>query len=247
MTPLRHPARPSAGIAWAVLFGLWAMGVTAPAARADPARALKHFEIGKRYFQVEEYRKAIEEFKAAHVDEPDPAFLYNIADCHRRLGETKEALTFYRRYLSLSPPDAPHRAIAGKRIQEIEETADGKAAAPPAGPAAGAAGPAPASASTSAPASTTAPGASSPGISSLAAPPPSGPNAGAGAMLAPAPDAALTSTSGEAASPPFYRRAWFYVVLGVVVVAAAAGVWFAASSGGTDIPGTPLGNQPVFE
>src|SRR5206468_5347119 len=83
-----------------------------------------HFERGKRYFQVDEFRKAIEEFKAAHVEKPDPAFLYNIAECHRRLGETKDALVFYRRFLSLSPPNDPARPNARRRIAELEARRD---------------------------------------------------------------------------------------------------------------------------
>jgi len=54
---------------------------------ADAAQARVHFERGRTYFEVDEYRKAIAEFKAAHIEKPDPAFLYNIAECYRRLGE----------------------------------------------------------------------------------------------------------------------------------------------------------------
>ena len=33
----------------------------------------------------------------------DPVFLYNIAQCHRLLGENAEAVRFYRRYLEAAP------------------------------------------------------------------------------------------------------------------------------------------------
>src|SRR3954447_17032851 len=89
-------------------------------ALADAAGARAHFDKGRTFFEVDEYRKAIDEFKAAHIEEPDPAFLYNIAECYRRLGQAREALTYYRRFLSLSPPNAASRAIAERRIAEIE-------------------------------------------------------------------------------------------------------------------------------
>ena len=73
-------------------------------ALADAGQARAHFERGRTFFEVDEYRKAIAEFKAAHIEKPDPAFLYNIAECYRRLGEVSEALQFYRRFLATRRP-----------------------------------------------------------------------------------------------------------------------------------------------
>src|SRR3954467_8566115 len=101
----RHPGWLQAVLAIGVLVSL------APSAHAGPACARQHFELGRRYFQVDEYRKAIEEFKPRHIEESDPAFLYNIAECHGRLGESKEALVYYKRFLNLAAPDAPTRAV----------------------------------------------------------------------------------------------------------------------------------------
>jgi hypothetical protein len=61
-----------------------------------------------------------------------------------------------------------------------------------------------------------------------------------------APEAAVSATPAET-SRPFYRRGWFYGVVGAVLVAAAVSAWAISSSGGTEIPETPLGNQRVFE
>ena len=105
---------------WLVLAGaVAAISLLPAAASADPALARKHFELGKRYFQVEELGKAIDEFKAAHIEEPDPAFLYNIAECYRKLGEADEAIGFYRRYLSLTSQSAPMRSTAAQHITEL--------------------------------------------------------------------------------------------------------------------------------
>lgn len=187
-------------------------------ASADPVLARKHFELGKRYFQVEELHKAIDEFKAAHIEEPDPAFLYNIAECYRRLGEAGEAISFYRRYLSLTSQSAPMRATAAQHITELEAA---QASAPPPPP------------ETPPPPVVVA---SPPKLAPL---PPSQPSP----LLASAP---ADDRTAEPASRPFYKHAWFYGVIGAVLIGAAVGVWAASSSGGTSVPSTPLGNQTAF-
>ena len=73
-----------ARLLWIVCLGLC---LVPRLAIADAAQARVHFDRGRTFFDVDEYRKAIAEFKAAHIEKPDPAFLYNIAECHRRLGE----------------------------------------------------------------------------------------------------------------------------------------------------------------
>ena len=94
------------------------VGIVAPA-RADVTKAKAHYEHGLALYQVGEYRQALEEFKAAHLEKPDPAFLYNMGQCFRQLGDTDSALTFYKRYLSLDP-ESPLRGDVERRIQELE-------------------------------------------------------------------------------------------------------------------------------
>jgi tetratricopeptide (TPR) repeat protein len=106
-------------------------------ARADAAQARAHFDRGRALFEVDEYRKAIGEFKAAHIEKPDPAFLYNIAECHRRLGELPEALQFYRRFLTTAPADDKTRPIVEQRVADLKTVADEPKVAPADTPAAG--------------------------------------------------------------------------------------------------------------
>jgi tetratricopeptide (TPR) repeat protein len=94
--------------------------LAAQPALADAARARAHYEKGRSYFQLGEYRKALEEFKNAHVEKNDVANLYNIAECHRQLGEPKEAVAFYQRFVRLVPPDHPLRSDAERRIAELQ-------------------------------------------------------------------------------------------------------------------------------
>jgi tetratricopeptide (TPR) repeat protein len=99
-------------------------------ARADAAQARAHFDRGRALFEVDEYRKAIGEFKAAHIEKPDAAFLYNIAECHRRLGELPEALQFYRRFLATAPADDKTRSVVEQRVADLKTVADEPKAAP---------------------------------------------------------------------------------------------------------------------
>jgi len=210
--------------------------VRALPAHADPARARAHFELGRRYFQVDEYRKAMEEFKAAHIEEPDPAFLYNIAECHRRLGENKEAVVLYRRFLGLIPPNAPARANVEKRIAELQSAPDTGAPAP-AAPAAGIPERVPAPAAEPDTRVALAPRAADPAPAAVAV---SGPPLTIGTS-------AQESTPAAAdASRPFYKSGWFYAVLGGVLIAGAAGAWAISSGRDTPVPTTDLGNKSVF-
>ncbi len=218
-------------------------GPVAPPAFADPARARAHFDLGKRYFEVDEYGKAIEEFKAAHVEEPDPAFLYNIAECHRHMGQNKEALVFYRRFLLLSPPNAPARPSVEKRVAALQAAMRGAADAPPApGAASGPAG-APAPAGAAAPeARASAPAPAAPVAVALAAPAPGMPAASPVDLREQATPAPRADTSR-----PFYKSPWFYVAIGAAVVAGTVGAFALASGKSQGPPSTPLGNQPTFQ
>ena len=93
-------------------------------ALADAAKARAHFDRGRTFFEVDEYRKAIAEFKAGHIERPDPAFLYNIGECYRRLGELPEALQFYRRFLATAAPDDKTRPVVEQRIADLKTVGD---------------------------------------------------------------------------------------------------------------------------
>ncbi|HTA19118.1 MAG TPA: tetratricopeptide repeat protein [Polyangia bacterium] len=95
-----------------------------PAAAGDEA-AQAHYKKARSLYNVSEYRAALDEFKQAYVEHEDPAFLYNIAQCHRQLGDYPEAITFYKRFLSESPK-APNRKDVQRLIAELE----GKIGAP---------------------------------------------------------------------------------------------------------------------
>src|SRR3954466_14896520 len=93
-------------------------------ALADAAGARAHFDRGRAFFEVDEYRQAIAEFKAAHIEKPDSAFLYNIAECYRRLGDLPEALQFSRRFPATAPADDKTRPVVEQRVADLKTVAD---------------------------------------------------------------------------------------------------------------------------
>jgi tetratricopeptide (TPR) repeat protein len=96
-------------------------GIPAAIAEDNLGVAKAHYNKAARLYDVGEYRQALDEFKAAHVAKPDPAFLFNIAQCHRQLGDLEQAIVMYRRYLGASPK-AANRDEVEKRMAEIEAT-----------------------------------------------------------------------------------------------------------------------------
>jgi tetratricopeptide (TPR) repeat protein len=164
-------------------------------AHADDSRtrAKAIYDAGVLQYNLGEFERALDHFKAAYETRPDPILLFNIAQCHRMLGHTRAALFAYRAYLR-EVPDAPNRREV-ERQQAILETELRRAPETPAEPAA----PPPAS---TPPASTT--------PSTAAAP--------ATAVATPAP----TAAANDRPRKPLYKQWWLWTAVGAVVVAGVA-------------------------
>jgi hypothetical protein len=93
----------------------------APAAPASDAvaSARQHTQQGTAFYNLDRFSEALAEYQAAYLAAPDPALLFNIAQCHRRMGNRAEASDYYRKYLR-SAPQAPNRAEVERRLQELE-------------------------------------------------------------------------------------------------------------------------------
>jgi tetratricopeptide (TPR) repeat protein len=87
------------------------------AAPTDRAKAL--FAVGNRHYELAEYPQALEIYKKAYRVKPLPAFQFNIAQCHRKLGQHREAIQMYQAYL-VGVPSADNKALVESLIEESQ-------------------------------------------------------------------------------------------------------------------------------
>jgi Tetratricopeptide repeat len=97
---------------------------------AEPDEAAARFQRGAQQYNLGHFREAIVEFEAAYEREQSPILLFNIAQCHFKLGNKERALFLYRRYLEQAPR-APNHADVSKRIADLEQAIARERAAPP--------------------------------------------------------------------------------------------------------------------
>lgn len=92
------------------------------AARADSRdKARESFRKATKLYDFGEYAKALQAFKDVYEQVEDPALLYNIAQCHRRLGNTREAIDVYQSYLRRAE-NPPNRAEVRAMIAKLQKT-----------------------------------------------------------------------------------------------------------------------------
>jgi tetratricopeptide (TPR) repeat protein len=96
-----------------------AMAPPAAAPRNTAALAKTHSNRGTSLYNLGRFSEALTEYEAAYLAVQDPPFLFNIAQCHRKMGDNREALDSYRSYLRVAPA-APNRAEVQKHISELE-------------------------------------------------------------------------------------------------------------------------------
>jgi len=83
----------------------------------DAARAA--FKSATQHFNLGEYAEALDAFKEAYRNFEDPVFLFNIAQCHRMMGNKQEAVRGYRTFLR-EAPDAPNRVEVEQLIASLD-------------------------------------------------------------------------------------------------------------------------------
>ncbi len=192
-------------------------------AAADDAtswRAL--YRDGSRQYDLGDFRAALDSFKRAYLAHEEAGILFDIAECHRQLGENPDAVRAYQSYLRRKP-DAANRADVEALIGKLQ---DAPATTTPPAPPPVAPTPAPEAAHGSV---------YNPWGATASAPPPSAaqpatPVATPVVTPAPAPPA-WAPTGVEAAPPPRAKsRAWIaaIVVPAVAVLAVSIGVsaWY---------------------
>ncbi len=196
---MRHASMLLLAIVWVV--------ASRPASAEDREAARTAYGEGTRYYDLSQYSEALEAFKRAYWNYEDPAFLYNIAQCHRQLGHKSEALTFYRTFLRKSP-DAPNRETVEKIVTALQSEIS---ASPPASEAPAPSPPAPL------------PSAPSPPAPSSVAPSPDVRDA-----------TTLTERHSERVPPRrrrIYQKWWLWTGVGVVAAGIAVGLGVGLTSG----------------
>jgi tetratricopeptide (TPR) repeat protein len=81
--------------------------------------AKKHYDKGEKLFALGRFDVALEEYQKAFDAKPVPAFLFNIGQCYRNLGDFESAVFSFKKFLKLEP-DAPNRDKVEKLIDELE-------------------------------------------------------------------------------------------------------------------------------
>ncbi|MDB4965695.1 MAG: TonB-dependent receptor [Myxococcales bacterium] len=199
----------------------------APATDTDQAR--KHFEAGSKAFNLGEFKRAVDEYKAAYNSKADPVFLYNIAQAYRLDGNLPQSLFFYKSYLSNSPK-APNRREVEQRIHQLEVQVQEQRAV------------------TTAPPNTTVPPT---GTITTAPEPVEPPRAEPPKVAEPATRTDLTPTVTATAQPkdsgprPLYKKWWVWTIVGGVAVGAALGIGLGLGLQPT-APASQLGTTRVF-
>jgi hypothetical protein len=245
----------------ATVLALMLLAVPAFGADADKAAAKAHYEAATRLYDIKEWAKALDEYKAAYLSKPDPAFLFNIGQCYRKLGKPAQALEFYKEYLKKAPPDDPNLPSVEARVREME-SGDVFESEGPSKTSAPSTQPPPTPVLETRPldskveAQTVRPAEPEPPVpvpATLPAPPFPPP-----APLLPAPPLptqppGLEVTVAEPPAPtetgaPFYKTWWFWTGVGAAVVAGTV-VGILAASGGKhgNTADTALGTQAVFQ
>ena len=186
------------------------LGGAATAHAADnKAVAKSAYQEGQRFFELGEYGKALDAFKRAYVAYDDPAFLFNLGQCYRMLGDKAEAVRSYKQYLR-KLPNGPMRDSVERLVSDLEAAIEKDRAArtrPPEG--------------VQAPGTGQGPGAT--------APPPTP------AETQPQPTVVAASPAVQQEAPPrrpLVKKPWFWAVVGgaaLVVAGVAIGVGVGAS------------------
>ncbi len=166
------------------------------------------------------YERALRDFAAAYQLDSAASLLFNIAQCHRKLGRWKDAVSYYRSYLS-ERPDAVNRAA----VEALIEEAQGHLAPEPSRVATASATTVPTAAPSPTPAARPAPKAVA------VATAPSSPRPLEATMLAPEPVAVQAISSPEPARPT--RSHWLGAsLLAATVVCAGFAVFGAVRAAG---------------
>jgi tetratricopeptide (TPR) repeat protein len=93
-------------------------------------RAKRHNQAAKKLFSLGQFEKAAAEYEKAYEAKPHAVYLFNLAQCHKRIGgrtHLEKAIFYYRSYLANEPASPMREDIEA----EIVKLGKQLASAPP--------------------------------------------------------------------------------------------------------------------
>lgn len=91
----------------------------AVANKQDTAESKRYFKQGQSHFEKQEFAQALASFQMAYHYKELPGFFFNMAQCQMELGEHKNALKNYGKYLR-AKPGASNIQLVERRISEAK-------------------------------------------------------------------------------------------------------------------------------
>jgi tetratricopeptide (TPR) repeat protein len=119
-SPCRESRALSLALALALATPFPALAEEAPAVEEQ---AKSRFSEGNLAYDQGEFDRALKAFSEAYRLKPLPAFLFNIAQCHRQMKNPSRAAFFYRRYLALSQGEPANADVVRELIAEMDTQA----------------------------------------------------------------------------------------------------------------------------
>ena len=99
--------------------------------QGDTNLAKRYYKLGEELYNRADYEEALKQFKRAYTYSGQAALLYNMARCRESLGQHKQAVEHYERFLKEGSPKDP--SVIKARIANLRRLIDKKEKpAPPA-------------------------------------------------------------------------------------------------------------------
>lgn len=96
-------------------------GLPSAAKEVTDPRASEQFRAGQTAYDKGDYERALSAFSTAYGLQPIPSLLFDIAQCHRQLGNYERAAVFYQQYLELSP-GTQNAAVVRTLLSEMQSS-----------------------------------------------------------------------------------------------------------------------------
>jgi tetratricopeptide (TPR) repeat protein len=119
-------SRRAAALLLALALAVGAHGAEPTKAAQDEAKPI--FAEAQQAYQLGKFEDAIARYEKVYQLTNHPSLLFNLAQCHRQLGNFERAAFFYERYLASARAPIPNEQLARDLLAEMEQKRDQKAA-----------------------------------------------------------------------------------------------------------------------